>query len=138
MIKLNPHLTFNGNCRDAMNFYKQCFGGELFLQTFAESPVAENFPEDMQEDIIHARLSNGDFVLMGTDLRGPEGFNPGNDIALTLNFDDEKDIRKYYGALSDGGKVIDDLEVKFWGDLYAVVEDRFGKTWMMNCHTKED
>jgi PhnB protein len=88
MIQLNPYLSFNGKCREAMTFYKECFGGELTLQTFGETPLANNVADEMQDRIIHSMLSNGSFVLMATDMTRPgEGYNPGNDMAISLNFD---------------------------------------------------
>jgi PhnB protein len=49
MTQINSYLTFNGNCREAMNFYKDCLGGELNLQTIAESPLADKMPAQMKE-----------------------------------------------------------------------------------------
>ena len=46
---MNPYLTFNGNCREAMHFYRGISGGELNLQTIGESPMAVKMPAPMQD-----------------------------------------------------------------------------------------
>lgn len=62
MIQLNPYLTFNDNSREAMNFYKECFGGELSFQTVAETPMAAQCPSDMQHHIMHFALITLSFL----------------------------------------------------------------------------
>ncbi len=68
MAKINSYLTFNGNCRDAMTFYKDCLGGELSFQTIGESPLAEKMPPQMKECILHSMLITDGFVIMGSDM----------------------------------------------------------------------
>jgi len=77
MAQLNPYLTFNGNCREAMNFYKECLGGELIFQTIGESPMADRMPEKMKECILHATLSNSAMVIMATDCVPEQGLIKG-------------------------------------------------------------
>lgn len=137
MIRLNPYLTFDGNCREAMTFYRGCLGGELTLQTVADTPIAAQCSAGMQDQVMHAAIENDGFVLMGTDMRRPgEALRPGNDMAISLDLDDEEEARDCFSALSDGGEVIDPLAEKPWGALFGVVQDRFGKVWMLN-HPKE-
>lgn len=136
MIQANPYLTFDGNCREAMTFYRDCFGGELTLQTIAETPIADQCPAGMQDQIMHSRLGNGDFLLMATDMTHADKFITGNDMAISLNFDDEKEINRCFSTLSDEGNILDPLEEKSWGGLFGVVEDEFGKVWMLNLDKK--
>lgn len=132
MIQVSPYLTFDGNCREAMTFYQECFGGELNLQTIAETPIADQCPVGMQDQIMHSMLSNGDFVLMATDMTQADELITGNDMAISLNFDNEEEIGRCFTTLSDGGNVIEPLEEKSWGALFGVVQDKFGKVWMVN------
>ena len=39
MAQINAYLKFDGNCREAMTFYKECFGGELIFNTVKGSPL---------------------------------------------------------------------------------------------------
>lgn len=130
--RLTPYLTFNGNCRDAMTFYKECFGGELTLQTVAETPMAAQCPTGMQHQIMHSALNTNGMVIMGTDMTGPAGFIAGTDMALALDFDNEEGIQACYAKLTAGGEIIDDLKQAPWGALFGVVKDPFGKVWMLN------
>ena len=67
MIQINAYLTFNGNCREAMTFYQKCLGGELYLQTIGESPMAAQMPPQMKDSILHSTLTNGEAIIMATD-----------------------------------------------------------------------
>ena len=73
MTTINSYLTFNCNCREGMDFYKNCLGGELAVQTIGESPMANKMPVQMKEYILLATLTNGDLVLMATDMVGEQG-----------------------------------------------------------------
>lgn len=130
--QISPYLTFNGNCREAMTYYKKCFGGDLTLQTVSETPIADQCPAGLQDHIMHAMLANDGFILMATDMTRPEGFKSGNDMAVSLNFNSEKEIKNCYKKLSQGGKILDVLKVSFWGSLFGTVQDKFGKVWMLN------
>ncbi|WP_194774654.1 VOC family protein [Pararhodonellum marinum] len=132
MIKINPYLGFDGNCREAMTYYQKCFGGELTFQTFGESPMSEQTPPDKQDRILHSSLSHGDFIIMGTDMTPPGGFKAGTEVGLAVNFDSEEEIRKVYDLLKEGGKVYDELKESFWGSLFASIQDKYGKDWMLD------
>lgn len=133
MIQCNPYLTFNGNCREAMTFYKDVFGGNLTLQTVAETPMAAQCPTGMQHQIMHSTIEKGSFVLMATDMVGPGGFQPGTDMAIALKFDEVTEIQNCFSRLSEKGLVIDDLKQQPWGALFGVVKDKFDKVWMLEC-----
>ncbi|GAA5521344.1 VOC family protein [Aliifodinibius salicampi] len=137
MIQANPYLTFDGNCREAMTFYRDCFGGELTLQTIAETPIADQCPAGMQDQIMHSSLVNGDFLLMATDMTQADEFITGNDMAISLNFDHEEEIDRCFSTLSREGNIIDPLGEKSWGALFGVVQDKFGKVWMLNFDKKQ-
>jgi len=132
-VQLNPYLTFAGNAREALNFYQECFGGELHIMEVRDVPENEQCPGGQANEVMHGTLSNGTFLLMASDMLNGQPLSPGNDITLSLNFTAEEDIRNTYAKLSEGGRVIDELKVQFWGALFAVVQDKFGKVWMLNC-----
>ena len=132
MIQANPYLTFDGNCREAMTFYQDCFAGELTLQTIAETPIADQCTAGMQDQIMHSILENGTFILMATDMTQADELITGNDMAISLNFDNEEEVNRCFSALSSEGNVIEPLEEKSWGALFGVVQDKFGKVWMLN------
>ncbi len=132
MTRINSYLTFNGNCREAMTFYKNCLGGELYLQTIAESPMAEQMPQNMKDCILHATLTNGDLILMASDMVSETGFIKGNAVSLMLNCSSEEEIKRFYKKLSSGGRATHPLENTFWGALFGGLTDKFGNHWLLN------
>jgi PhnB protein len=128
--RLNPYLSFDGNARDAMEFYQQVFGGALTVNTFGEfgqqdSPVADK--------IMHARLeTDRGFTLMAADTPPGTEYDPGNTIAVSLSGDDADELRGYWTMLSDGGAISVPLEKQMWGDEFGMCVDRFGIPWMVD------
>ena len=132
MTRINPYLNFNGNCLSAMNFYKDCLGGELIVQTVEGSAIETECPPAMKHQVLHASLIKENLTLMGSDMVGPDGFIKGNTISLSLNCSSEKEIHTLFPSLSAGGKVIQPLRVEFWGVVFGVLTDKFGVRWMLN------
>jgi PhnB protein len=130
--QINAYLTFKGNCREAMSFYKDCLGGELNIQTVGESPIAGQCPEAIQGQVMHASLMNNNLILMGSDMMSSSAYVHGNSISLSLNCSSEDEINTFFKKLSEGGKVIDDLKLQFWGALFGVLQDKYGFVWMLN------
>lgn len=136
MSTINSYLTFNGNCREAMIFYKNCLGGKLTLQTIGNSPLAAKMPPQMKESIVHATLSKGDLVLMASDMVGEKGLLKGNAVSLMMNCKTEKEIKKYYTKLSAGGHATHPLQISFWGALFGELTDKFGNQWLLHFDKK--
>jgi len=129
---VTPYLHFNGNCRDAMAFYASLFSGTVDLMTYGESPVCEEMPPVSSESVMHAQLTAGSLFLMACDVppgmyQKPVGF------AVALAVDTVEEAERIYQALGDGGTVIMALEETFWAQRFAMVTDRFGTPWMINC-----
>ena len=135
-VKLNPHLFFGGNCREAMEFYRQVFGGELLLTTFGEGPAdAHKDPkansEEMKTKIMYAKLS-GDIVLLASDNpHNTEAKNSGQ-FSLSLDGSDEATLRGYFEKLAENGQITAPLAKQFWGDTFGMVTDQYGINWMVS------
>ena len=132
MTNINSYLTFNGNCREAMTFYKECLGGDLILQTIGESPMADKMPVKMKECILHSSLTSGNVVIMATDCVRAEGLIKGNAVSLCLNCSSEEEIKTCYKKLSAGGKANHPLEDTFWGAVFGDLTDKYGNNWLLN------
>jgi len=132
MTQINSYLTFSGNCREAMTFYKECLGGELNFQTVDGSPMAEKLPQRMKDCILHATLTNENLILMGSDMVAEKGLTKGNAISLMLNCSSEAEIRNKYASLSAGGDATHPLEDTFWGAVFGDLTDRFGNHWLLH------
>jgi PhnB protein len=132
MNTINSYLTFNGNCRKAMTFYKKCLGGELSFQTVGESPMSKKLPKKMKNCILHSTLSNGSLLLMGSDMVSENGLLKGNAVSLVLNCTSERQIRECYKKLSAGGQATHPLENTFFNALFGGLTDKYGNNWMLN------
>jgi PhnB protein len=137
MTQVNSYLSFNGNCREAMNFYKECLGGELVFQTIGESPMAAQMPSEMKASILHATLTTEGFVIMGSDMAPEAGLVKGNAVSLMLNCDSEVGIRKTFEQLANGGTIKHGLENTFWGALFGDLTDKFGNNWILHFEKKK-
>ena len=129
---IQAYLTFNGNCREAMNFYKECLGGELFFQTIGESPLSDRMPPKMKAYILHSTLTRGSLVLMGSDMVPQSGLSIGNAVSLSLQCSSEEDLHTFYRKLSEGGTADHPIEVSFWGALFGDLTDKYGNHWLLN------
>ncbi len=129
---INSYLTFSGNCREAMTFYKECLGGDLTLQTIGESPLSDKMPEQMKDCILHSTLTKDELVLMASDMVSDGGLKKGNAVSLMLNCSSEKEIKTTYEKLSSGGRKDHPLENTFWGALFGDLTDKFGNHWLLH------
>lgn len=132
MAQLNPYLNFDNNCREAMNFYKDCLGGELTLQTVGEMPaMAAPMPPQMKDNILHSTLTSGDIVIMASDLNREKQIE-GNTVHLCVNCNSENELNSFFSKLSAGGKVTEPLADMPWGGIYGSLTDQYGKHWVFN------
>ncbi|MER7078366.1 PhnB protein [Saccharopolyspora kobensis] len=135
--QVNPCITFNGNARQAVEFYREVFGGELELRTVADfgSPDSPN-----ADKVMHSRLDTpAGYTLMAwdhpDDRPGHPPYRPGNNVAIFLDGDD-LGLRDYFEKLSVGGTVTLPLEKQVWGDEAGSLVDQFGISWMFNITTR--
>lgn len=135
MGQLITYLTFDGNCREAMEFYRDCLGGELHFQTLGESPKTEKLPKQMKAYIVQAFLKKDNLVLMGTDMTD-EVVLQGNSVSILLDCQEEDQIKTYYQNLKAGGKTTHPLQKTHWGDLFGGLTDKYGNQWLFHCKQK--
>jgi PhnB protein len=127
---LNPYISFDGDARQAMEFYEQVFGGNLRVSTFGEYGQADS-PD--ANKIMHGQLETSrGFTLMGSDTPTGMQFDPGSRITVSLSGDDADELRGYWDKLCEGGTVRMPLEKQMWGDEFGMCTDRFGVNWMVN------
>ena len=128
--RLNPYISFQGNARQAMEFYKDVFGGTLALNTFGEYGQPDSPDADK---IMHAMLdTSSGFTLMGADTPPGMDLNSGDNMAVSLSGDDADELRGYWAKLSGGGTISVPLEKQMWGDEFGMCVDKFGVGWMVN------
>lgn len=133
-ITLNPYIFFQGNCREAMEFYKDIFGGELYFQTYEESGQ-DNAPE-IKDKVMHASLTGGSVTLMGSDTE--QASAKAAKISLSLGGQDKAKLTDIFNRLGEGGDVQYPLKKEFWGDTFGGLVDKFGVEWMVNIAAKQE
>src|SRR5687767_12480516 len=128
--RLNPYISFDGDAREALEFYKSVFGGELSLSTFGELGGQDTPNPDR---IMHGMIeTDTGFTLMCADTPPGMEHEPGNNFAVSLSGDDGDELRGYWDQLSGDGIVTVALEKQVWGDEFGMCVDRFGISWMVN------
>jgi PhnB protein len=131
MKELNIYLHFNGNARQALEFYKKCFGGEIMnVRTYGDSPMEAT--EEQKDKILHAEFKADEVYFMAADGLHEDQVKNGNHISLSVNMDSEEEQTKLFEKLSEGGKIHMPLDDTFWGARFGMLEDKFGVNWMVN------
>ena len=134
MTTLTPYLLFDGNCKQAMEFYKSCFDGELTQILVKDSPAKDSMPAFQQEKILNARLKSGKVDLSASDWLRPDRTRvPGNAVCLYLNGGTFQELSTLFAYLSEGGEVTDPLKELFFG-VYGALNDKFGVRWMFHSN----
>ncbi len=146
MASVNVYLNFPGNTEEAFLFYKSVFGTEFYrdgIMRFKDVPPMEGMPpmpDDVGNMVMHVSLPIlGGHMLMGSDAPEQMGFkvNIGNNFYINLQIDTREESRKLFKALSEGGKVEQELQDMFWDEYWGACKDKFGVQWMFSCSEKE-
>lgn len=131
-MDLNAYLMFDGNCREALAFYHNIFGGELNVMTYGD--MDGSCPDGMRDHVMHGTLMGGEIELMAGD--APDGMPLGaGKINLSLSGFDEPTLRSKYEALSKNGIIAVPLDRQMWGDIFGAFQDQYGVGWMVNIRT---
>ena len=132
-MELIPYLDFNGDCEEALNFYKEILDGRVEVASRYDNP-AMKAPEDYKNKILHARLYFGNLMIYASDVMpGKSGSQSAGRIALSLGLRDEVLAKKIFDQLAAGAKIGVPFEKQFWGDWHGNLVDRFGIRWMINA-----
>lgn len=126
-VNLEVYLYFKGEAKEAMEFYKSVFGGELSVTSYADMPGMEGVEKDW---LMHASLDGGEVKLMASDTA--EASPVAKKVSLSLGGFDEARMREIFDNLSVGGKVFSELRKEAWGDIFGSFTDKYGVEWMMN------
>ena len=130
MQTIQSYLFFNGNCRDAMEFYAGLLDGKLDMMTYGQGPQC---PDGAEDSIMHAHISReGESLLMASDAPPANPVPAGHNFNLSLNCTNREQQERVFAALSEGGQVRQPLQDTFWGAHFGMVQDKFGIGWMLN------
>lgn len=131
-MQLQPYLTFNGTCEDALNFYKAVFNGEIIdISRFGETPM--EFAEEDKSRVMNAIFKAGDIAFMASDTMPGQGTPTNGNITMALVTTDIEATDRTFAALAEGGTTTMPLDNTFWNARFGMLIDKFGIEWMINC-----
>lgn len=131
-MQINPYLNFNGQCKEAFNFYAEVLGAKVdFMMTWGEMPGADQYPAETHNLIMHATIKAGDHAIMGADsppgrYQEPKGMN------VSIHVKDSAEGERIFNALAAGGNIMMPFQQTFWSKGFGICTDRFGIPWMVN------
>lgn len=132
-MKLNPYLIFDGQCAEAFRLYESVLGGKIeAMMTHAGTPMAGQLSEEWGEKILHACLSVGDSMLMGSDSPAEHYERPQGGY-VSISIDDVARGQRIFDTLAENGRVNMPFEKTFWAERFGMLVDRFGTPWMISC-----
>jgi PhnB protein len=130
VTRLTPYIIFPGIAREALEFYRDVFGGELQLTTYAEYGLAEG---DDGDQIMHGILhTDAGFTLMGADTPPGAAYVGGTNVAANLSGHDAERLLDYWHKLTREGTVTVPLGSEVWGDEFGMCTDRYGTVWRVD------
>jgi PhnB protein len=129
-MALDVFLTFNGECRSALEFYARVFNQKPDqVMTFGQNP--DGSTEADKDKILYACIPIHGCNVMFSDCSSGSVFVKGNNIALTIGLRDEEEIRKTFHGLAAGGEIGMELGKTFFSELFGMVTDKFGVNWQI-------
>jgi PhnB protein len=132
-MELTPYLNFNGQCEEAFKFYEGCFGGKITaLVTFDSMGDTNHAPEGWGKKIMHAHMTVGNQVLMGSDAP-PGRFEQPQGFSMSVHIDKPSEAERVFNALAEKGVVRMPLQKTDWAERFGMCTDQFGVPWMVNC-----
>ncbi|MBP1996580.1 VOC family protein [Paenibacillus eucommiae] len=139
-MAIDVYLNFNGNCREAVEFYAEAFGTESpKIMTFGETPADPNYPlpEEAKQLVMHTRLNIQGSNVMFSDVFPGMPFVAGTNITLSVISKDIDEVKALFHKLKEGGTVGMELQETFWSKCYGSLTDKFGIGWQFNLDSGE-
>ena len=142
---LTPYLSFDGNTREAFDFYAKALGAKIeAMMTYDEMPPMPpdpagsdrgcgDGPPPSGDGIMHAcLLLPGGAMLFAGDTPPGMPFEGMKGVMLALQYDTIDQAHGVFQALSQGGQVTMPLAPTFWAKTFGMLTDRFGISWAVN------
>ena len=135
-MKLAPYIHFDGQCKEAFEFYETVLGGKIgLLMTYAESPVPTHVPDGAKDRVMHLAFQVDGMAIMASD--APPGmFDGQTGFSISLHPTSAAAAERIYAALAEGGSVRMPLQETFWAERFGMLTDQFGIPWSIDCEKK--
>ncbi len=133
MKTVTAYLSFEGNCRQAVSFYRECLAAELEVSPY---PDASGQPSpDPGAKIMHSQLTRGGApILMASDTLQAGSLKAGNNFSIAIDCESVEEADRLFAALSLEGEIRMPLTDAPWGARFGMLTDRFGVQWLINCY----
>ncbi|WP_379133910.1 VOC family protein [Paenibacillus sp. sgz500958] len=134
-MPVNAYLNFNGNCREAVEYYAEVFETEKpIIMTFGEGPSSPDYPlpDEAKHLVMHSQLIVAGSPIMFSDVFPGMKFTIGNNVNLTYMSSNEDELKAFFKKLSKDGKVGQELQETFWSKCYGSLTDKFGIEWQFS------
>jgi PhnB protein len=115
-----------------MHFYQSCFGGELQFTCLGDTPAGKQFPMEIRQLVLHARLESEHIRLFASDLGGEEGVAWGNTISLWISIAAPEQLRLVFARLSRRGRVTAPLTPEMLDGQWATLTDQYDVQWIFS------
>ena len=134
MKKFSPYISFNGDCKKALEFYKEVFGGQILnLALFSDSPVEVD--EEDKDRVMHAVFESDAVFFMAADTMPGSCVFVGDNISFSLEFEHLDVQKRIFEQMAEDGTIVMPLQDTFWGTTFGMLVDQFGMSWMFNCES---
>ena len=140
-MKLELFVNFNGNCREATEFYAKVFKSEVKnLMTYEQAPPDPNYPlaESDKNKVMYADVRIGDLTVMFMDIPSDHPLVMGNNINPTISMCDKEEVKRIFNELKEDGEVYMELQQTFFSELYGMLKDKFGIVWQILYYDREE
>ncbi|MFD0862427.1 VOC family protein [Sungkyunkwania multivorans] len=133
-MKLHPYVMFNGQCEQAIEFYKDIFDAQVpVLMRYGEAPPEVlTTPEDHKQKIMHATIAFGGVSFQLCDNMQPN-YKRGNSNHLYITMDSEHEAAMVFESLAEGGTIGMPFDETFWGSKFGMCTDKFDVQWMVSA-----
>ena len=130
-MTLNTYVNFGGNCEEALRYYEKHLGAKiLVMRKFADMPDESQFPPELKNAVLHARIQIGETVLMASDAQ-PGPWQPMRSAYLSLSVNSNGEAESVHAALAEGGEVFMPMVETFFAFRFSMLRDKFGANWMI-------
>lgn len=146
-ITTTTHLNFRGTARQALEFYRSVFGGEVTVATYGQFGMPEEVPGF--DKVVFGQLSSPAGIrLMAYDIPGHDDPDAATTAGSTrrengttitdrtffqsLQAGSLEELQQYWDGLAEGAAVVEPLAASAWSAGFGMLTDRFGVTWVLD------
>lgn len=127
MTGLVPYILLPGNAEEALAFYRDVFGGDVTVHTYADFGRGDGPPGAVAHGIL-----SGPVGLFAADA-GPDE-DAAHMVGVTFSLlggAEPAVLTTWFEGLAAGGRVIAPLQTREWGAHDGTVVDQYGVRWLI-------